>query len=106
MNVYLYGGNSRFNATKEIVDGNEQPLVDTNYTITYSTGMFLIAYPNENKNSNFEFEYWVDGYDPSIFVKLKAFLKPDNNWLVALLALLLLIFCLISLCCCCSKCKK
>jgi hypothetical protein len=106
MNVYLYGGSSRLDATNKIVNENQQPEKDTNYTIAYKSGMLLIAYPNENENSEFIFEYWIDGYDPSIWVKLIAFLKTGNNWLVVLLAFLLLVYICISLCCFCRRKKQ
>jgi hypothetical protein len=29
--------------------------------------MLVVAYPNENKVTEFEFKYWVDSYDKTIF---------------------------------------
>ena len=67
--------------------------------------MFLIAYPNQDQDSTFEFEYWLDGFDPSLYEKLETLLKKGNNWLIALIALLLLFVICISwlYCCYCSS---
>ena len=47
MNVYLYGGQSRFNATTKIISSNRQVDAKTNYTIDYQEGMLLVAYPEK-----------------------------------------------------------
>ena len=57
MNVYLYGGPSRFQATKSVTENNEQVELGKTYSIDYRVGFLLIAYPNEEKVTNFEFKY-------------------------------------------------
>ena len=44
MNVFVYGGKDRYSATTPI-NGNNQLEIGTNYTVPYSEGMLLIAYP-------------------------------------------------------------
>ena len=61
MNVYLYGGD-KSEALVSIVNNNEQPATDKIYAVDYKKGMLIVAYPNEQKNSEFEFEYKVSGY--------------------------------------------
>jgi len=48
MNVYVYGGDSRFTATESIVEGNAALKAGRTYTVDYQTGMLLVAYPTEN----------------------------------------------------------
>ena len=61
MNVYLYGGLNRFEATKSVVENNEQVKEGVTYEIDYKIGFLLIAYPNEGKDSketaDLEFHY-------------------------------------------------
>ena len=49
MKVYLYGGSSRLDAIKMVVDGNEQPETRKVYSIKKDEGMFLVAYPDEEE---------------------------------------------------------
>lgn len=64
MNVYLYGGESRFNATQSIVEGNEKVEVGREYSIEYKKGMLLIAYPNYLVDTELEFDYWIGAFTP------------------------------------------
>jgi hypothetical protein len=73
MNVYVYGGNSRSNATQYIINDNEQAQIGKNYTIDVAQGMMVVAFPNENAVTEFEFKYWVDNYDKTIFDLALAF---------------------------------
>lgn len=57
MNVFLYGGNSRFNATIPMIEGNEPVKVGETYTIDSTLGMLLVAYPNAGIDTEFEFVY-------------------------------------------------
>ena len=59
MNIYVYGGADRNSAMDPIVIGNAALTPAQNYTIEYTKGMFLVAYPNENQPTEFEFKYWV-----------------------------------------------
>jgi len=60
MNVYLYGGKSRFEATESIIDGNNQANVGQTYSIGVDKGILIVAYPNENVDTEFGFEYWLE----------------------------------------------
>ena len=76
MNIFLYGGNSRFNATEQIISSNEPAEVNTNYTISFTSGMLVVAFPNEDQDgAHFEFEYWLDGYTPSWFELVEVELR-------------------------------
>ena len=59
MNVYLYGGKDRFNADVSIVNDNQPVKVGSNYTISIDSGMLLVAYPNKDSETDFEFKIWV-----------------------------------------------
>jgi len=60
MNVYLYAGTSRVDATEPIVAGNEQVEIGTTYKIGAYDGLLLIAYPNKDKETEFGFNYWLE----------------------------------------------
>lgn len=60
MNVYLYGGKSRFEATQSMIPGNNQATVGQSYSIGVESGIMIVAYPNENKETDFGFEYWLE----------------------------------------------
>ena len=57
MNVYLYGGPNRLEATKSIVQNNEQVQVGKTYSVDYRVGFLLVAYPKEKKTTEFSFSY-------------------------------------------------
>jgi len=48
MNIYLYGGKTRGDATESIINENEAVTIGKNYTIDISKGMLLVAYPNKD----------------------------------------------------------
>lgn len=60
MNVYIYGGNSRYEATESIVPGNDQITVGETYSIGVDKGFLIVAYPNENVETEFGFNYWLE----------------------------------------------
>lgn len=60
MNVYLYGGTSRFNATESVVENNAPVELGKTYLIDHKTGFLLVAYPNEGKATDFEFTYKIE----------------------------------------------
>ena len=61
MDVYLYGGRSRDNATVSVTPQNKQPEVFVQYSVPKDTGMIIVAYPSEQDVAGtFEFKYWVD----------------------------------------------
>ena len=55
MNVYIYGGLNRFEATINVIPNNVQAYAGENYYINYNIGMVIIAYPNEGVETDFEF---------------------------------------------------
>jgi len=59
MNVYIYGGQSRYDATESIVKDNMQVEVGKNYSFDATKGILVIAYPNQDVDTDFEFKYWV-----------------------------------------------
>ena len=48
MNVYIYGGKSRDNATEKIIDFNDQIQLNKEYSIDYNMGMIIVAFPNKD----------------------------------------------------------
>lgn len=68
MNVYLYGGKSRFEATESMIAGNNQATIGQTYSIGVESGIMIVAYPNEDQETDFGFEYW-----------LEADLKPEEG---------------------------
>ena len=57
MNVYLYGGPSRYQATQSVTENNIPIELDQTYTIDYRIGFLVVAYPNKDRVTNFEFKY-------------------------------------------------
>ena len=45
MNVYIYGGLSRFEAKTSIIRDNAQPELSKVYSIKYTKGLLVVAYP-------------------------------------------------------------
>ena len=70
MNVFLYGGKDRFNANIPIITNNEPVRVGSNYTISINTGMLLVAYPNKDAKTDFEFKYWVADVTEGVFERI------------------------------------
>ena len=70
MNIYIYGGNSRFSSNNAIVKGNSQASVGQNYTFDYKKGMMMVAYPNFDATTEFEFKVWVDGYTIPLWTRI------------------------------------
>ncbi len=70
MNIYIYIGNQRRNATESIIDENNRVELNFNYTIDYEKGMLIVAYPKEDLDTDFEFEYWVASFDTGVFNRM------------------------------------
>ena len=62
MNVYLYGGQDRYSATLPIVENNEVVSLGHTYKVDSETGFLLVAYPNTDVETEFEFTYTLEGY--------------------------------------------
>ena len=59
MNIYLYGGSSRWQATENIIPQNARAVVGQKYKIDYQIGMVLVAYPNAEVDTRFGFAYRI-----------------------------------------------
>lgn len=57
MNVFIYGGNSKTNASIPLIKGNAQVQVGQTYTIDATDGILVVAYPNKEKSTRLEFVY-------------------------------------------------
>jgi len=71
VNVYLYGGRNRFNAVQNVVYGNQQLELNKNYTVKTSAGFMLVAYPDKDVDTEFEFEYWVADMSEDLVERLE-----------------------------------
>lgn len=65
MNVYVYGGRSRLEATDSVISGNQQASSGATYSIGADKGFLIVAYPNEvvklePGQTDFGFDYWLD----------------------------------------------
>ena len=56
MNVFIYEGPDRDNA-KTNINENMQLVVGNNYTVSYKSGMLMVAYPEKDVETELEFEY-------------------------------------------------
>ena len=45
--MYIYGGQNKFEAPVQIIHGNKQAEVGVVYSVEYSKGMLIVAYPNK-----------------------------------------------------------
>ena len=62
MNVYLYGGNSRKNASIALVSNNATPSMGLDYVTDISTEMIIVVVPVANKlDGTFTFTYTIQG---------------------------------------------
>lgn len=68
MNVYIYEGTDRYNAKKSLIQDNAQIELGVNYTVSNSSGILVIAYPNEGVDTEFDFKYWLHPvyYEPEV----------------------------------------
>ena len=48
MNVFIYGGQSRFDATESIIKDNMQAEAGKTYTFDATQGILVVAYPNKD----------------------------------------------------------
>ena len=60
MNVFIYEGKSRSGAKTRIVDGNMQAQVGKEYKVMFNSSILIVAFPNKNQDTEFEFEYWSE----------------------------------------------
>lgn len=64
--------------------------------------MFVVAYPNENVQTEFEFKYWVDNYDKNVLDLALAFdfsgPMGTQALILDIVAFVVIIFLVISIC--------
>lgn len=60
MNIYIYGGNTRYTAPKSIVDNNLPAELGIQYSINVEEGLLVVAYPNKDVYTELEFKYWIE----------------------------------------------
>lgn len=60
INVFIYSGRDRFEATESVILGNEQGSIGQTYSVTADKGFLVVAYPNDNSPSEFGFNYWLE----------------------------------------------
>ena len=65
MNVYVYEGIDRETATKSVVDGNAQALAGTTYRVKQDSGLLIISYPDQDKDAEIDFQYWIGDTRPT-----------------------------------------
>lgn len=65
MNVYAYGTANRTDAMDMIVPKNEMVHTDFDYSFGAEHGVLLVAWPKEDQETNFKFDYWTDYYEES-----------------------------------------
>ena len=102
LNVYLYGGRDRYNAVESIISGNKKAELNTNYTVDVDDGFLIVAYPDENVPTEFEFEYWVADLSEDLVKRIEDlnFAGKDGETLLAVI--LLVTFCILLFFCCCA----
>jgi hypothetical protein len=116
LTTYMYGGNSRSNASVPVLTVNNQnvSLIPGGvYTLDISTEAMLVMIPTYDKNiTSFTFTYYIDGYEYNWWQKLIYGSKGHTYFIVALacagaIALLILIsLILVIVFCCCKKKSK
>lgn len=72
MNVYVYGGLNRYTAMTNIVPSNTPAGAGEIFKIDYQGGMFIVAYPNADVETDFEFRYKLISYAREI----EEFVEP------------------------------
>lgn len=83
MNVFIYEGTNRLSATKSIVDANKQAQIGKEYRVNFNSGIVIVAFPNKNQQTEFEFDYYVEEF------KEKAIEVPEPRMSQVKLSLLL-----------------
>ena len=60
LNAYIYEGISRTQAVKSLVENNSQIEVGQEFSVMANSGLLLVAYPPDEEEQEFGFEYWVE----------------------------------------------
>ena len=112
MNVYVYGGPNRFDATESVVGGNAQAVVGRNYTVDATKGMLIVAYPNEYVQTEFEFKYYIANHNSAGWTDMIVdwnfnYDNGDTVFIVFVTVAAIVLICLICFCfCICKRCFK
>ena len=110
MNVYIYKGKDRFTATESLTPGNKPVSLNQNYTVAVDSGILVVAYPNKDVKTNFEFKYWVAGFTEYTWqdMVLNWDFKGDfGQQVYVVVCVVIAITSCITLCClyiCCRRC--
>jgi len=70
------------------------PEIDETYAFDYSEGILMVAYPNKDKETNFEFEYWVGAYEEPGFFSFSGE-NGTTNLIIFCVAVVLILIILI-----------
>lgn len=107
MNVYLYAGENRETATTQLIFGNDQLTVGKTYSVDYTKGMLLIAYPERYVDTEFKFSYWIGGYSPYV-IEEGYWVEMQNNdpalFYICIVVTTMLIFVMMLMCLCVNPC--
>ena len=60
LNAYVYEGRSRKEAVNSLTSGNEQIKVGKVFSVKPGSGFLIVAYPTDESEEEFGFEFWVD----------------------------------------------
>ena len=105
--VYMYGGNSRSNASITVADNNQSLSLGLPYIVDVSAGAVVLVLPYTNQSSvSFTFEYYVTGTEYNFWEKLVVGPHGETYFIVGLacgsaivLSILIGVICCIVRCC-------
>jgi len=104
INVYIYGGSSRENATEQLVADNAQAELGLEYSVPLDSGILVIAFPNEEDDKMLlALDYWVDAREPVKPPSWSLFSEGSGQVLFTLVFLLLVAELVVLVGICCKK---
>jgi len=104
INIYMYGGTSRDNATEQVVDNNGQAELGVEYSVALDSGILVIAFPNEEDDKMLlALDYWVDARKAVEPAKWSLFSEGSGQVLFTLIFLLLVAELVVLVGICCKK---
>ena len=59
VNIFIWEGLDRRNATRSVVENNLQPEIGRVYTVPSHSGFLIVAYPNQDVKTELKFNYWT-----------------------------------------------
>lgn len=74
MNVYAYQGKDRYSALIPVND-NQKLQEGKNYTVQFLKGMLIVAYPERDEETEFEFDYFVASQEDTISFVTRQFVS-------------------------------